>query len=287
MYMEDKLGGLRIPAWIQMVKLGTQGFLHNCIAAFSVMSKIFYTLYAALIIVVTLLPTWLFILFVSQSTAQNAARIWCKFILKAMFCRVTVVGEENLTQASSVIFAVNHASYIDSIVMMSIAPKNVRFVGKKELMNSSFLRSLLSKLELLTVDRLDFSKGMEDTKRIEDSIQQGNSIVIYPEGTFSYASGLRPFRLGAFKIAAETNVPICPVALAGTRNILRDDEKTMRPGKITVTICPLVQPVGAEWSDVTQLRNEVRAQIAKYCGEPSLDFIVAQTVAEKPPAKIV
>src|SRR5207249_4240069 len=99
----------------------------------------------------------------------------------------------------------------------------------------------------------------------------------------SYASGLRPFRLGAFKTAAETNVPICPIALKGTRFILRDDEKLMCPGKVTVTICESVMPQGSEWQDVTDLRNKVRAEIAKYCGEPSLDYIAAQAVAPKMP----
>lgn len=285
MYMDGKLGKLRVPAWVQIAKLGVQGFLRNCVAALSAVGKIFYTIYVALIVGVTLLPIWLIVLLSERTTAQNACRLWCRFILKAAFCPVTVVGAENLVQASPVIFAVNHASYIDSIVMLSITPKNARFVGKKELMRTPILRTIMSKLEYLPVDRLDFSKGMEDTKRMESSIQQGNSIVIYPEGTFSYASGLRPFRLGAFKIASETNVPVCPVALAGTRSILRDDEKTMRPGKILVTACPLIQPIGMEWSDVTHLRNEVRAEIAKYCGEPSLDFIVAQTIAEKPPTE--
>ena len=90
---------------------------------------------------------------------------------------------------------------------------------------------------------------------------------------------MRPFRLGAFKVATETNVPICPIALYGTRYILRGDEKLLRPARITVTVCDPISPIGAEWQDVTRLRDTVRAEIAKYCGEPLLDFIAAQRVA--------
>lgn len=279
MFVEGKLGKKHAPAWLQIVKLGAQGLLRNCVAACLFVSKVLFTFYAVLMTLLTAIPVLLMVLFVDRASASKLCRIWCKVILGLTFCRVKVVGAENLSESAHVIYTCNHASYIDAIVMLSILPANTRFVGKKELGSVPILRTIMHKLDYLPVDRLDFSKGMEDTKRIENSMRAGNSILIYPEGTFSYASGLRPFRMGAFKIAAETKVPVCPIALAGTRVILRGDEKLMRPGKITVTVCPLVQPTGTEWADVTALRNQVRAEIAKYCGEPSLDFIAAQTVA--------
>jgi len=141
------------------------------------------------------------------------------------------------------------------------------------------IRTLMEKLNYLAVDRMDLTKGLEDTRRIEETLKAGNSILIFPEGTFSYASGLRPFKLGAFKIAASTGIPVCPVALNGTRQLLRGDEKLLRPGRVIVTVCDPVLPAGSEWQDVTALRDAVRAEIAKYCGEPPLDLIAAQTIA--------
>ncbi len=283
MYMEGRLGRMRVPAWLQIAKIATQSFLHKSAAVFSVAAKLVYTIYVATILGVTFLPLWLTMLFATRETAAKLFKLWARWMLRFAFIPLTVINPEKLQLNRPMIFAANHASYIDALVMMAILPDTIRFVGKKELLSTPVLRTFMQKLEYIPVDRMDFSKGLEDTKHIENALRDGNSIVIFPEGTFSYASGLRPFRLGAFKIASETNIAVQPIALNGTRPILRDDEKLLRPGTVTITICDPIDPVGSEWQDVTQLRNMVRAEIAKYCGEPSLDFIAAETVAPKPP----
>jgi 1-acyl-sn-glycerol-3-phosphate acyltransferase len=126
---------------------------------------------------------------------------------------------------------------------------------------------------------LDFSKGIEDTNRCEQVLHEGISVMIFPEGTFGYAVGLRPFKLGAFKMAAVARVPVCPISMKGTRFILRDDNRLLSWGKITVTVSEPIMPQGDDWKSVTELRQKVREQIALYCGEPTLDLIVAQTIA--------
>lgn len=283
MYLEGRLGKMQMPAWLQIAKLGAQWFVRKCIAGLGVLGKLIYTTYVAIILGITFLPVWIIVKFAERPTTAKGCRLWAKFLLKAAFCPMKIIGEENLTKESHVIYAANHASYIDAIVTMAIVPPNTRFVGKKELFSAPIIRTFMSKLNYLAVDRMDLPKGLEDTRHIENSLIEGNPILIFPEGTFGYATGLRPFRMGAFKIAAETNISVCPIALSGTRVILRNDEKLMCPGRITVTVCEPIKPNGSEWQDVTQLRNEVRAEIAKYCGEPSLDYIAAQTVAPKMP----
>jgi 1-acyl-sn-glycerol-3-phosphate acyltransferase len=138
---------------------------------------------------------------------------------------------------------------------------------------------MVRKLHFLAVDRLDFSKGIEDTNRCAQALHEGTSVMIFPEGTFGYAVGLRPFKLGAFKMAAEAGVPVCPISMKGTRLILRDDSRLLSWGRITVTICEPVMPDGDDWKSVTKLREQVRKQIALYCGEPTLDLIIAQAIA--------
>ncbi|MBX3708356.1 MAG: AMP-binding protein [Gammaproteobacteria bacterium] len=281
MYLAGRLSKRQMPAWLQIVKLGVQSLVRKCIMGLGLMAKFIYTLYVALMIGITFFPMFLLVKYSSRDMAAKSVRSWAKWILRFALCPIKIVGANKLAQDLPVIFASNHASYIDSIVMVSILPINTRIVVKKELMHMPLVRTVMQKLEYLGVDRMDLSKGLEDTKRIQDILTAGHPILIFPEGTFGYPSGLRPFRLGAFKISAETNTSICPVALKGTRYILRDDEKLMRPKRVVVTICDLIQPVGAEWEHVTQLRNLVRAEIVKHCGEPSLDFIAAQTVAPK------
>ncbi len=280
MYMEGQLGKIRVPPWVQIARLALSGAARKCMTALNFLGKFIYTFYCVAVFSIFLLPAYIVVCSASRETSAKFLQTGAKILLGLSFCPVRITGAEKLT-AAPFIYAPNHASYFDSLVMLAFMPVNTRFVVKKELFSVPVLRTFVRKLDYIPVDRIDLSKGMEDTHHIETVLQAGNPILIFPEGTFGYASGLRPFRLGAFKIAVETNTPICPIAINGTRMVLRDDEKIMRPNAITITVCDSVTPSGSEWKDVTHLRDVVRGEIAKYCGEPSLDYIAAQTVAPK------
>jgi 1-acyl-sn-glycerol-3-phosphate acyltransferase len=283
MYLEGRLNKLRMPPWLQVAKLGVEGFARKSAAIFSKLCHLLFTLYAVIVGAIVLIPLYAFVYFGSPAVAAKTCKLAAKIILAILWCPVRTSGLENLKKASPLVYVSNHASYIDALVLGAVLPTGIRFVGKKELLNAPIIRTLMRKLNFLSIDRMDLSKGLEDTRQIEEALKAGDSVLIFPEGTFGYASGLRPFRLGAFKISAETNVPICPIALQGTRKVLRENEKLLRPARLGVTVCDLVYPTGSDWQDVTQLRDAVRAEIVKYCGEPSLDFIAAQTVAARRP----
>lgn len=279
MYLEGRLTKKQ-PAWMQVTRLALQWFLQKSWLAIKGLSKLLYSLYLAVILFFILPIMYCMLRFSKQETALKSLRFFAKFLIKAAFCRLTIKGLDRIN-TSPLVFTANHASYVDALVLLTFLPYNTRFVAKKELFTTPILRTVMHKLDCIPVDRMDFSKGVQDTLVIEETLKAGHSILIFPEGTFGYASGLRPFRLGAFKIAAETNTPVCPIALKGTRTILRAEEKLLSPGSIEVTIGNPIHAKGTEWHDVTQLRNEVRLQIADHCGEPSLDLIVAQTVAPR------
>jgi 1-acyl-sn-glycerol-3-phosphate acyltransferase len=82
--------------------------------------------------------------------------------------------------------------------------------------------------------------------------------------------GLVHFRLGAFVAAVEADMPVVPVALKGTRSILRDDEWLPQPGAVTVTIAAAAYPDKAAdpWSEALRLADAIRTSILEHCGEP-------------------
>jgi 1-acyl-sn-glycerol-3-phosphate acyltransferase len=283
MYVTQAFSKSPVPAWLQISKLGLQSIGRKMRNTFASLGKFIYTVYVILLLGLFGIPLYFFINIVSRDTAAKACRQVAKLVLFFSGCKIAVMGLQKLKATSSVIYVSNHASYMDSILMLALLPATTCFVGKKELLSVPLLRTFMRKLGYIGVDRLDFSKGIADTERIEEKLKTHVPILIFAEGTFGYSSGLRPFKLGAFKIAGEMGIPICPIALQGTRSILRGDEKLMRPGRILVTVCDLVPPTGSEWQEVTHLRQVVRAEIAKYCGEPSLDFIAAQVVASEGP----
>lgn len=279
MYLEGRLHRFHVPVWLQMCKLGVEWAWHKLKAGVKWLQKVTYTIYIASVFLLLLCPLYFVVRIGSVQTAASACRRAAKLFIVLAGWRMQVNGSANLVKASPVVYVANHASYIDALIALALVPVGTRFVAKSELLSAPVVKTFIRKLNFITVDRIDFSKSIADADSMQSALEHGDSIFIFPEGTFGYAAGLRPFRLGAFKIATETCAPVCPVALSGTRLILRNDEKLLTLGRVKVTVSEPVSAKGIEWQDITHLRDEVRMQIAKDCGEPSLDYIAAQTIA--------
>jgi 1-acyl-sn-glycerol-3-phosphate acyltransferase len=102
---------------------------------------------------------------------------------------------------------------------------------------------------------------------------QGQSLAFFPEGTFTRVPGLLPFRLGAFVAAAQGRVPVLPIAIRGTRSVLRAGQWLPRRGVVMVTVGAPIEPpsdVPDSFAAAVRLRDAARAEIAHNCGEPEL-----------------
>lgn len=274
-YLAGKLSNRRAPMWLQLMRIGISGFGVKLQHLFVNAGKFIFTCYASLLMIVTLLPVMLCLWILPRRGAALVCKYWARLLFIFCLSPVTVHGKKYLSDKNPLIYASNHASYVDALLLMSILPANTRFVGKQELADTPLTRLFMKKLQYIAVNRTDAQKGLEDTKQMDAALREGDSLMIFPEGTFSYGEGLRPFRMGAFKIAADTNTPICPISLRGTRFILRGEERLMRPGSIHVTISEPMKPSGKYWQDVVNFKNAVRMQIAKDCGEATLDLITS------------
>ncbi|MCA9718922.1 MAG: 1-acyl-sn-glycerol-3-phosphate acyltransferase, partial [Myxococcales bacterium] len=97
--------------------------------------------------------------------------------------------------------------------------------------------------------------------------------LLFPEGTFSAEIGVRPFKLGAFRLAAETGVPVVPVAIRGSRQALRDGTWLPRRVPIEVEVLEPIAPEGREIADIVRLRDRAAAAIAARVDEPRLHAV--------------
>ena len=114
---------------------------------------------------------------------------------------------------------------------------------------------------------------------MEEILRAGESVFVFPEGTFTKEDGIRPFQLGAFKAAVAAGVPIIPVSLAGTRRFLPDQTYLPRPTSVTITLSAPIYPqiAGAQsegeasdWHALIRLRDQTREAIARHVPEPLL-----------------
>jgi 1-acyl-sn-glycerol-3-phosphate acyltransferase len=235
-----------------------------------------YGLYLAVALPLVVLPVWFVVALVpSRRLAFALGRLGTRVGLRLMGCLLSVEGLEHLPVRGAVVLACNHASYTDVFALVALLPRDLLFVAKKEVLGYPIIRTFVRRLGYPTVDRLDFQRSLADADRVAQALAGGEVVVFFPEGTFVAATGLRPFRLGAFKAAAEAGAAVVPLALRGTRQVLRGDDWLPRPGPIHLS---LAEPVTVEASDLPALvrnRDRVAEAIAERCGEPRLDLVAA------------
>ncbi|MBI4588937.1 MAG: AMP-binding protein [Candidatus Rokubacteria bacterium] len=231
-----------------------------------------YAAYVGGMLVLALPVLWgLLLLCPRGRAADRLVRVWCRGLLALGGCPIRLEGLENLLGTGPVVFASNHASYLDSVVLLAALPAEFSFVAKRELTLYPLIGTVIRKVGHLTVERADLSRSVAAAERATQALLSGTSLAIFPEGTFVRAPGLLPFRLGAFKAAVETGRPVIPVTIVGTREILPADTWLPRRGAITVSIGAPMKPEGSEWQAIVRLRDQVRAALARRSGERPVD----------------
>jgi 1-acyl-sn-glycerol-3-phosphate acyltransferase len=267
-------GGATAPraVWWQVARLLAGGLLPQLRRGLRALGDWLHGVWAAGSFLLFAVVVWL-IVAVSLSPSfcwrfcRGAARLW----LRLSGIRLDVAGLENLPRDGTNVLVVNHASYLDGIAFVAALPYGGwRFVAKRELAGGFVPRMFLQGLGVEFVERFDFAQGVADTERLVAAAAGGQSLAVFPEGTFTRVPGLRPFRMGAFIVAARTGAPVLPLALAGTRDVLREGHWLPRRGRLRVTVGAAIAPDGDDWNAAIRLRDAARAAILAACGEPDL-----------------
>lgn len=273
LYQKGKLSGWALPLWVQLGKIALKGVKAKLFQFVGTMAKFIYTIYVWLLIVVLMLPAWACIVILSSKSSRVVAKYASKCLLKLAFIQVNVKDSNNYLAKNneSCVLVANHASYADAVVLYSILPINYSFIGKKSLFKTPVLGSIMKKHEHFSVDREDATQSIEDTKYIIDSLKKGRALAIFPEGTFKATKGIQAFKTGAFKVAVEDSLPILPVALKGTRNILRSKDWLLRPSIVEVTVGELLKAEENSWQEMMRLSAVARQFIVAHSGEAAIE----------------
>jgi 1-acyl-sn-glycerol-3-phosphate acyltransferase len=153
-------------------------------------------------------------------------------------------------------------------------PGEPAIVAKRELAQQLVAGPILRQLGTPFVERYDVSSSVADAATLGRLTRDGRLLIFFPEGTFTRRAGLSGFYLGAFKVAAEADLPILPGIIKGTRTVLRSDQWFSRNSAISIEISDPVLPSGADFQSIVRLRDEVRQLMLARCGEPDLEELV-------------
>jgi 1-acyl-sn-glycerol-3-phosphate acyltransferase len=179
--------------------------------------------------------------------------------------RVRTVGLENLNPGATYIFMSNHVSNIDPPLLLPLIPGRTSVMARHELFNYPILGRAMRMASLVPVDRGNREAGIAAVRAAEQVVKRGIHMTIYIEGHRSFDGKLLPFKKGPFYLAEQCQVPVVPVTIAGTHQVMPKRRFAITPGVVTVTFHPPIPP--AEFGDRDQLMEKVRSIIN--CGLPA------------------
>jgi 1-acyl-sn-glycerol-3-phosphate acyltransferase len=194
----------------------------------------------------------------------GAARVWARSLLLLVRIRVEVDGLERIDPNGAYVFAANHLSYTDTPVVLSYIPVQFRFMAKQGLFQIPFLGTHLIQAGHIPVPREDPRAAVKTLTRAAEMIRdRGISVLIFPEGGRSEDGELQPFKEGAAYIAIKAGVPLAPIALIGTREVLAMGSATFRAGRVRLRIGEPIPVTGLTLRDRHALTEQARAEIVR------------------------
>ena len=147
-------------------------------------------------------------------------RTWSKRLLDQVDVRLKICGLENIDPVKTYVVMSNHQSLYDIPTLITALPLCLRMVAKAELFNVPIWSQAMRSAGFVPVHRGQSGRAMQDLRLAQDALSRGVNIWIAPEGTRSKDGELLPFKSGGFLLASTAKVPILPITIDGTRNIL-------------------------------------------------------------------
>ncbi len=270
-YLRGELSRPSKRSSFMMARILFHSALSRIRAAYERALRLAYGFYLYLVTAAFLVPGWALVLLgLPRRPLRGIVLHGSRSYLALAGVPLVIRGREILQeQKGPFLFVANHAGYLDPLPLMAALDHDYAFAIKREAFSWPLLGRILRRLEHVPVDRDNVEESAHSADTLRAVLSSGRSLLLFPEGTFTRATGLRPFKLGAFQLAAETGVPVVPVALVGTRRLLRDGTWIPRRVPIEVVVSDPIL-VSRSFADVVRVKEETAEVLARLSGEPRL-----------------
>jgi putative phosphoserine phosphatase/1-acylglycerol-3-phosphate O-acyltransferase len=181
---------------------------------------------------------------------------------------LTIKGEHHLWSHRPAVFLFNHQSNVDMVIIARLLRRDISGVGKKEIGDIPLIGRILEFSGVVLIDRRDTEKAIETMGTLVDTMRiEGKSVCMSPEGTRSVTPKLAPFKKGAFHLAIQAGVPIVPIVIQNSSDIMPKGDMIYRPATVEVEVLPPVDTSGWSADTIEEHVASVRTMYLEALGQ--------------------
>ncbi len=189
-----------------------------------------------------------------------------KNLVKSTGMELEVRGRENLPEKGPVLYVPTHKSVFDIVILLTIIDDPAIYIGKKEVQKMPYVNKWFDALGCIYIDREDMREALKSILEGIKELKEGQSIVLFPEGTRSMSNDIKPFKEGGFKLATKTKVPVVPIALSNTYKVFEEKKRIQRT-KVIVSIGEPIITEDLSKEELSKLPKIVEEKVGKLMKE--------------------
>jgi 1-acyl-sn-glycerol-3-phosphate acyltransferase len=208
------------------------------------------------------------------------ARMWAAILLRLSFSPAQLIGTEHIQTGTSAVYASNHLSYMDTPVLFAKLPFQFRILAKQGLWKIPFVGWYLNRSGQVPIDSRSSRSAVAGLLRGVAVLKAGTPLVVFPEGARSPDGTLHPMASGCAFMAIRAGVPLIPVALVGTYQLLPIHCYTLRPRILKIVIGQPIPTSGLTTKDADAVTTHLYAAITTlyhHHSEPTSTTVIPQT----------
>ncbi len=188
--------------------------------------------------------------------------VWSRLNCWITPVRVKTYGKEWIDPNQSYVVVSNHQSFYDIFVLYGWLGIDIKWVMKRELRKVPIIGYICEKMEHIYIDRSNPQAAIKSINQAKARIANGVSVIFFPEGTRSATGRLGPFKKGAFRLAVDLGLPLLPVTISGTHDVLPKGSMDLFPGSVKMVVHPPISTRGYDHGFLEPLMQKARQQIA-------------------------
>jgi 1-acyl-sn-glycerol-3-phosphate acyltransferase len=190
------------------------------------------------------------------------ARVWARVLLVISLSPVKLIGREHLVKGQVAVYASNHLSYYDTPVLFAKLPFQFRILAKQSLWKTPFIGWYLNRSGQVPIDADSARSAIAGLLRGVKTLKTGMPLLLFPEGGRAEHGTMTPFQSGAAFMALKAQVPLVPIALVGTYELLPIHVYHLTPNPVKIVIGDPIPTVGRTTKDAEELTAQLFAAIA-------------------------